>query len=274
MVLEKQAEPTNWRTHNHWLVFSASPEDEWLPTLDQVLKRESRPPVCLYNYYIVLRDRLKLETMLDFWLDVQQAEILYRRYERHLLRQERKSNRPSVIPPQPLQPHPKTPLSTNNSRESDQVVTQMLLTQARHSIATASSQTNSAKSKRPLPPTQTDMMELVERIYLRYIVPHAEKEIMQLPTPLRSEIAQHFAGQITTPTDPHIFGPAKIHIHHLLQLVFPTFVHYKVLMNLTLKQQIGRIVAGLLGLMIGFSLEFSLIFLNIHPWQRRIWVSV
>ncbi|OAD73754.1 hypothetical protein PHYBLDRAFT_89606, partial [Phycomyces blakesleeanus NRRL 1555(-)] len=119
--------------------------------------------------------------------------------------------------------------------------------------------------------TQTDMMELVERIYLRYIVPHAEKEIMQLPTPLRSEIAQHFAGQITTPTDPHIFGPAKIHIHHLLQLVFPTFVHYKVLMNLTLKQQIGRIVAGLLGLMIGFSLEFSLIFLNIHPWQRRIW---
>lgn len=51
-----------------------------LPTLNQVLARKTYPPVCLYNYYIVLRDRLHAEEQLDFYLDVRHHENLWRRF--------------------------------------------------------------------------------------------------------------------------------------------------------------------------------------------------
>ncbi|KAG2180659.1 hypothetical protein INT44_003666 [Umbelopsis vinacea] len=51
-----------------------------LPTLEQVLSRKTLPPVCLYNFYIIMRDRLHSEELLDFYLDVQHHEILWRRY--------------------------------------------------------------------------------------------------------------------------------------------------------------------------------------------------
>jgi hypothetical protein len=57
-----------------------------LPTLEQVLSRKTLPPVCLYNFYIIMRDRLHSEELLDFYLDVQHHEILWRRYVKGLRR--------------------------------------------------------------------------------------------------------------------------------------------------------------------------------------------
>ncbi|GAN09240.1 RGS domain-containing protein [Mucor ambiguus] len=252
-----------------------------LPTLDDVLHRQSQPPVCLYNYYIVLRDRLELEILLDFWLDVAQADILYKRYMKYA------NKRASTKFSSPKLPKPSISSSildyhhrqSNNSNSND-ILTHMLLLHPRASLATTmySTTTNGSQPKRP-PPTQTEMMEAIERIYLRYIVPSAEKEIVQLPVSIKESIGHHFYDSEKKdpslytghPENPIIYAQAKEYVHQLLESTFPLFLRYKVFMNLTLPQQIGRLACGLVLLLVGFSLEFSLIFLNIHPWQKRLW---
>ncbi|OBZ84327.1 Protein rax1 [Choanephora cucurbitarum] len=202
-----------------------------LPTLAEVLSRQSQPPVCLYNYYIVLRDRLDMEILLDFWLDVSQAEILYKRYLRHA---RQNSSAPSTPIPQCSPDSPKSFM------------------------------------------TQMDMIEVLERIYMRYIVPHAEKEIHQLPLLIKQPIVDYFHQTahdkgllIDNPTV--LYRDAKDFVYQLLQTTFPLFLQYKVLMNMTLPQQVGRVGVGLFLLLSGFSFEFSLIFLDIQPWQKRLW---
>lgn len=54
-----------------------------LPTLNEVLRRSTLPPVDLYCYYIFLQ-RHGLEDSLDFWLDVAQHENLCRAYFKDL----------------------------------------------------------------------------------------------------------------------------------------------------------------------------------------------
>ncbi|KAF9430247.1 Bud site selection protein, Revert to axial protein 1, partial [Entomortierella beljakovae] len=53
-----------------------------LPTLWQVLHRKTLPPVCLYNFYLYMRDSEKSSEELDFWLDVTAHEILWKIYVR------------------------------------------------------------------------------------------------------------------------------------------------------------------------------------------------
>lgn len=256
---------------------------DYLPSLDDVLHRHSEPPVCLYNYYIILRDRLELETLLDFWLDVAQADILYKRYIKYL----RKASNVSKTTRKSSGIMPSSPLSVHH-RTSD-VLTHMLLLHPRASIATTmysnatTVASNATSTKRP-PPTQLEMVELMERIYLRYIVPNAEKELTILPTHIRETISNQFSTTHSDekqhlppppppppPENPIVFLQAKNYVHQLLESTFPLFLRYKVFMNLTLPQQIGRLAIGLILLLVGFSLEFSLIFLDIHPWQKRLW---
>ncbi|KAI9498994.1 hypothetical protein BDB00DRAFT_329483 [Zychaea mexicana] len=208
-----------------------------LPTLEQVLRRQSRPPVCLYNYYIVLRDRLELETLLDFWLDVQQARVLHRRYLKQ--QQQQLQSKKSFIT---LSPTP-----SNLSHEQ----------QLTHSLLLASSA--------PSVVTETHMAQVVERIYLRYIVPSAEKELFHLPLSMRDAITEKGLAD-----DPVVYNQAQKYVYQLLQATWPQFLQYKVFMNLTLHQQLGRVAVGLASLLIGFSIEFSLIFLNFQPWHYRL----
>ncbi|KAI8970955.1 hypothetical protein BDB01DRAFT_524513 [Pilobolus umbonatus] len=224
-----------------------------LPTLDDVLQRQSQPPVCLFNYYIILRDRLAMETLLDFWLDVAQADLLFRRYNRHGRTKEATNQKSDPC----------------LSLQSSDIITHMLLMHSRASLAT------STTPKKP-PPTQTEMIDTVERIYLRYIMPNAEKELHQLPRSMRDTIGHHFNSieEESTLDNPMIYAEAKTHVHQLLQSTFPLFLRYKVFMNLALAQQMGRFIAGILLLLFGLSLEFSLIFLDIHPWQKRLWVKM
>lgn len=242
-----------------------------LPSLDQVLRRQSRPPVCLYNFYIVLRDRLELETLLDFWLDVQQARVLYKR---HVKQSTKKSNPTRNMTP-PLSPAPTT-------MSHDQQLTHSLLmlasgnsttTAGRPSVGTVGSHGSNNTASTVV--TRAAMQEFIEHIYLRYIVPNAEKELMHLPLSMRDAIADQFASSKTGIYDPSIvFNDAQHYVHQLLQATWPYFLRYKALMNLTLNQQLGRIAAGLATLLVGFSVEFSLIFLNVQPWHTRIWVRL
>lgn len=237
-----------------------------LPTLDDVLYRHSQPPVCLYNYYIVLRDRLQLEMWLDFWLDVAQADILYKRYLKY-----QRSTKKVMSVPQLKKPSIASSLFSNSDRND--ILTHMLLLQPRASLANTI--TSTATTKRTPPPTQMEMIECVERIYLRYIVPSAEKELVQLPIEIKQRIHQYFSLSNVVKDNPAVYAEAKEYVHHLLETItFPLFLRYKVFMNLTLPQQIGRLAAGLFLLLFGFSLEFSLIFLDIRPWQKRLWVTI
>lgn len=56
-----------------------------LPTLQEVLARQTRPPVDLYCFYLYLQ-RERAEDSLDFWLDAQQHENLCRAYFKDLRR--------------------------------------------------------------------------------------------------------------------------------------------------------------------------------------------
>ncbi|KAI8092915.1 uncharacterized protein BX664DRAFT_384418 [Halteromyces radiatus] len=266
-----------------------------LPSLEEVLQRQSRPPVCLYNYYIVLRDRLQMETLLDFWLDVQQAEILHRRYMKQQTKKQNNNKKSSSS----IHKTPQSPMesiSAESFTSQSDLLTHMLLIQSRnHSISptttkrstmatsitahskqsSASSITSSILSTPYHQPTQADMIDTIERIYFRYIVPHAEKELIQLPAVLRDRIIKSFnqipPNNTNIMDDPKVFQHAKQYVHILLQSSFTLFIRYRVFMNLTLPQQIIRLAAGLFSLLVGFSLEFSLIFLNISPWSKRLW---
>ncbi|KAF9170279.1 Bud site selection protein, Revert to axial protein 1 [Mortierella sp. AD011] len=65
--------------------YSSSSDDaqpQQLPTLWQVLHRKTVPPVCLFNFYLYMRDYEKSSEEVDFWLDVTAHEVLWRLYVR------------------------------------------------------------------------------------------------------------------------------------------------------------------------------------------------
>ncbi|KAL9044883.1 MAG: hypothetical protein Q9214_002013 [Letrouitia sp. 1 TL-2023] len=57
-----------------------------LPTLFEVLSRQTLPPVDLFSFYIYMRDQQRSVDYLDFWLDVSQHMSLCRHYVRELRR--------------------------------------------------------------------------------------------------------------------------------------------------------------------------------------------
>ncbi|KAI8973245.1 hypothetical protein BDF20DRAFT_635653 [Mycotypha africana] len=275
-----------------------------LPTLDDVLHRRTRPPICLYNYYIILRDRLKMDHVLDFWLDVSQAHILHKKYLKYRNKVNQQQQQQTITDNSAMSAATATPttaISTIAAETADprpSLATTALTTmsgsydslynssmsQNRMDKLTPGATTKPHKKRVP-PPTHTDLLNILDRIYLKYIAPSAEKEITQLPSQIKQAIKnkmENFANISRTAIEGDsdevlitldIFDEAQNYLYHqiLLKLTYPLFIKYKVKMNLTLPQQIGRFVVGLMSLWIGFSMEFSLIFLNIQPWHKRLW---
>ncbi|KAL6713979.1 Bud site selection protein, Revert to axial protein 1 [Lecanora helva] len=62
------------------------PNRSRLPTLFEVLSRQTSPPVDLFSFYIYMRDQQRSVDYLDFWLDVSQHMSLCRHYVRELRR--------------------------------------------------------------------------------------------------------------------------------------------------------------------------------------------
>ncbi|CAG8749774.1 1897_t:CDS:2 [Gigaspora margarita] len=55
-----------------------------LPTLHEVLSRKTAPPVCLYNFYLYMRDREHASEYLDFYLDVLEHENICKAFVRDI----------------------------------------------------------------------------------------------------------------------------------------------------------------------------------------------
>ncbi|WWC87319.1 uncharacterized protein L201_002208 [Kwoniella dendrophila CBS 6074] len=117
------------------------------------------------------------------------------------------------------------------------------------------------------------LLDGAERIYLRYLLPGAEREIY-LPPSLRIHnfpISNDNTGDIS-PLIPDLYHQQKVYIFKALeQDAFPRFLRAKAFGNLTPLGSFVRLIAGLICLWGGFVLAFSLIFLDWKPRLTRLW---
>ncbi|CEI99242.1 hypothetical protein RMCBS344292_13334 [Rhizopus microsporus] len=212
-----------------------------LPTLDQVLSRKTLPPVCLYNFYIVMRDRLKMEEILDFYLDLQHHELLWRKYVKAM--------------------HRTGHLSEEDLSEGYQ--SPRLLSRLSHSP-----QQEEAEKI----PSRKELAESAQRLLLRYLVPSATKEVTQLPPELRASLVKDLQ-KTEARDDPLLFAEAKQYtLEYMQRFAYPKFLRLKAWGNVTLYQQLGRLVVGLVCLLAALTTSLCFIFLGYPQWGTRFWI--
>lgn len=249
-----------------------------LPTLDQVLTRKTLPPVCLYNYYIVLRDRLRMEEVLDFYLDLQHHELLWKRYVKAMHRSGHLTE--SDLADGYQSPRILSRLSYNSDekrvespplmrKNNDNLSVPMPIPVVRPPLD--DDEMSSAISTRQVP-SRKDLVDSSQRLLLRYLVPSATKELTQLPPALKNALREELEKPGAR-DDPVLFKEAKDYLFEYMQRsAYPKFLRLKVWGNVTLHQQLGRLVIGFLCLLIAFTTSLSLIFLGFSQWGVRFWV--
>ncbi|KAI9229340.1 MAG: RGS domain-containing protein [Piptocephalis tieghemiana] len=258
--------------------------DVRLPTLADILHRRSKPPVCLYNFYTYLRDRERSQKQLDFWLDVVAHENMCRLYVKDVLRVQRQRN--SVISMGGRTMDTSTNRFSLNRLSLQQVTEEMrnsALSSPRHSqilepqgpsrpesplgttrtprdsTGLSSIRSVSATVRRKLV-SRNEVRKSAERLYHRYIVPGAPKEI-PLPEEVRFGVVQ--AVEVERQDDPAVFAPAKRAIFTRLQHgPYPRFLHDRLTRNIQRPHATIRLILGLIALFIGFTTALSLIFLD------------
>ncbi|KAI9277871.1 hypothetical protein BY458DRAFT_504290 [Sporodiniella umbellata] len=209
-----------------------------LPTLDQVLTRKTQPPVCLYNFYIVMRDRLKMEEVLDFYLDLQHHDLLWRKYVKAMHR-------------------------TGHLSETD--ISEGF--QSPRLLSRLSAQPTDEKI-----PSRKDLTVSSQRLLSKYLVPSSTKEVTQLPIELRKMICEELE-KAEARDDPLLFADAKNYVFEYMQrFAYPKFLRLKVWGNVTLNQQIIRLVLGFLGLFAALTTSLCFIFLGHPQWGSRFGV--
>ncbi|CAO3626654.1 unnamed protein product [Mucor fragilis] len=252
-----------------------------LPTLDQVLTRKTLPPVCLYNFYIILRDRLKMEEVLDFYLDLQHHELLWKKYVKAMHRSGHLSE--SDLSEGYQSPRVMSRLSQNNSyfpagspipsspSPQPQQTLHVPVSITRPSLGSSITTTTDNLNARSAP-SRKDLVDSSQRLLLRYLVPSATKEITQLP----AELVTALRRELEKPEprdDPLLFREAKEYLFDYMQLqAYPKFLRLKVWGNITLYQQLGRLVIGLVCLLAALTTSLSLIFLGYPQWGVRFWI--
>jgi hypothetical protein len=133
---------------------------------------------------------------------------------------------------------------------------------------------------------RTDLIASAERIYSRYLMPGADKEVY-LPPALR--IHEFPLSSSTLPAVSHpdydreadaqarvpdMFHGQKEYVYRAMeQDTFPRFLRAKAFGNLTPISALVRLAVGLLALWIALATAFAFIFLDAKPKIRRLWVS-
>ncbi|KAI9359435.1 hypothetical protein BD770DRAFT_386046 [Pilaira anomala] len=246
-----------------------------LPTLDQVLSRKTLPPVCLYNFYIIMRDRLKMEEVLDFYLDLQHHELLWKRYVKAMHRRGHLSESdlsdgfqsPRVMSRLSNQYFPHTATTPRSPSPIN-----MPISLTRPSLVTGTLEESNLTETEKSVPSRKDLMDSSQRLLLRYLVPSATKELTQLPDQLKQSLRKELEKPDPR-DDPLLFSDAKDYLFEYMQTqAYPKFLRLKVWGNITLYQQLGRLVIGLLSLLAALTTSLSLIFLGYPPWGIRFWV--
>lgn len=336
-----------------------------LPTLAECLKRNTRPPVDLYCFYLFLQ-REGAEDTLDFWLDVQQHENLCRAYFTDLLKTanldpattssresareiehdwpryahyartrgsiynrytgidqndhpstssqgheslsgggekewrggqlsgyEQEIDRDDDSPPiehEPTNPYPISPnLALLYPREQqDSAFPHRRATspfQRRRSTGPTTTEPIIRRREKDMAISRSDLISSAERIYSRYLMPGAEKEIY-LPSDLR--LASFGPSSSTLPPTNHpsyesealaqaevpdLFHRQKEFVYTILkEESFPRFLRAKGFGNLTRMSAVVRLAVGLMSLWVGLSTAFAFIFLATEPRSTRLWI--
>lgn len=238
-----------------------------LPTLDQVLSRKTLPPVCLYNYYIVMRDRLKMEEILDFYLDLQHHEQLWRRYVKAM-------HRTGHLSESDLSEGYQSPRVLSRLSNSYFPTGTTPSPIPRPSILSASAITSTTTSDLIRgAPSRKEVIDSAQRLLLRYLVPSATKDITPF---LPREMVIALRKELEKPDprdDPLLFSEVKQYLFEFMQTqTYPKFLRLKVWGNITLYQQLGRLVLGLVSLLAALTTSLSLIFLGYPQWGKRFFV--
>ncbi|KAI8971105.1 hypothetical protein BDB01DRAFT_812327 [Pilobolus umbonatus] len=237
-----------------------------LPTLDQVLTRKTFPPVCLYNFYIIMRDRLKMEEVLDFYLDLQHHELLWKRYVKAMHRSGHLSEgdlADGFQSPRVLSRLSHSSLSSPRPKETDYI--------SYKTPILSSSIHDGIHMEKPAP-NREDLVKSAQKLLLKYLVPSASKELTQLPMELKTALCRELEKPDPR-DDPLLFLEAKEYLFEYMQKhAYPKFLRLKVWGNITLYQQLGRLVLGLVFLLGALSTSLCLIFLGYAQWGNRFWI--
>lgn len=118
------------------------------------------------------------------------------------------------------------------------------------------------------------LVDSAERIYLRYLLPGAEREIY-LPPALRMTNFPVSENGHVSPQIPDLFHAQKLFIFRALeQDAFPRFLRAKAFGNLTPVSSLLHLIAGLVVLWGAFVLAFTFVFLDWHPKSHRLYVII
>ncbi|GAA5985987.1 hypothetical protein JCM11641_004891 [Rhodosporidiobolus odoratus] len=132
---------------------------------------------------------------------------------------------------------------------------------------------------------RTDLIASAERIYSRYLMPGADKEVY-LPPALR--ITEFPLSSSTLPAVTHpdydreaaaqamvpdMFHAQKEYVYRAMEMdSFPRFLRAKAFGNLTPISALVRLGIGLVALWAGLATAFAFIFLDAKPKVRRLWI--
>ncbi|GAA5900135.1 hypothetical protein JCM6882_002622 [Rhodosporidiobolus microsporus] len=132
---------------------------------------------------------------------------------------------------------------------------------------------------------RTDLIASAERIFSRYLMPGADKEVYLPPTlritefPLSSstlpavthpDYDREAAAQAMVPD---MFHAQKEYVYRTMEMdSFPRFLRAKAFGNLTPISALVRLGIGLVALWAGLATAFAFIFLDAKPKVRRLWI--
>ncbi|KAI9817103.1 MAG: Bud site selection protein, Revert to axial protein 1 [Pycnora praestabilis] len=280
-----------------------------LPTLFEVLNRQTLPPVDLFSFYIYMRDQQRSVDYLDFWLDVSQHMSLCRHYVRELRRsvlvetpelEKAGSKRSSAVLDymgdvnDPSGPS----MQYGDEKAQDQRLSAFLRSDngtpshSPHSSFGSEDQqrrnNNSGSGDRPNRPSfmstpdhrtdsespahtvaRADIRASAEKILYTFLLPGSEREII-LPQGILNDITASIEEEGRD--DPEVFDSAKDYTFQAMERdAFPGFLRSKALGNLVPPSLMLRLILGLVSMFGAFWTAFILIFLN-YPRHTRCWI--
>jgi len=161
-----------------------------------------------------------------------------------------------------------------------------------HEVPATPASRNRPTSAQPYIPrdsaiTRLDLIGSAERIFARYLLSGSEKEVY-LPPSLRITSFPLSAQNLPNVESPHsemelealaqvpdMFNVQKEYVYRAMeQDTFPRFLRAKAFGNLTPVSALVRLAIGLLSLWMGLATAFSLIFLDVTPKVKRLWIII
>ncbi|PIA19236.1 hypothetical protein COEREDRAFT_37730 [Coemansia reversa NRRL 1564] len=201
-----------------------------LPSLEDMILRRAKEPLCLFNYWQYLADIEAAPEELEFWLSLADYERLHRRYT--------------------------ATANTNSSlhhEDARAMQSQPLLPSAAHED----------EDEKMDVPTEQDMRRAAERLYFHYFLPESPAPL-RISDQMRDEIAS--CVEKDQRYDAQLFAPAKRHAFMVMRdESYLRFLRERLFHNITRGTAAPRIALGLALIFIALTFQLTLIFLDVKP---------